>query len=133
MKVTLWEDKNQKKVDPKLFSETAEKGAREFAEDKKKDKRKPNKRTQIRKFYDEVLRLDAEAKTRPEDWDFILPQIHMLTAKAAYAQGRGLVSPGFLEFIRSGVDQINEERDLRVFAMFFEAVMGFYRMLEPSN
>ncbi len=133
MKVKLWEDINSKNtINPKLFSEEAEAKSRKLADDNNRNRR-INKRTQLRKFYDEVLRLDAEAKAKPDDWVFILPQVHMLTAKAAYAKGRNLVSDNFLEFIKSGVEQIEEHKDLRIFAMLFEAMMGFYRMHVPSN
>jgi CRISPR-associated protein Csm2 len=59
--------------------------------------------------------------------------VHMLTAKAAYAKGRDLISDSFLAFIKGSVSQIRDTKDLRIFATFFEAVMGFYRQLGPSN
>lgn len=130
--VIFWKDKENKKVDPKLFSTRAEDMAKELAKDNRESK-KLNKRTQIRKFYDEVLRLDMEAKTRPQEWDGILPLIHMLTAKAAYARGRELVSDNFVDFIRASIGQISEPDDLVIFANFFEAFMGFYRQHGPAN
>jgi CRISPR-associated protein Csm2 len=131
-KIELWKDKTNKIVDPSLFSEKAEKLAKEFANDNEKNK-KMNKRTQIRKFYDEVLRLDSLAQNRPEQWDFVLPQVHMLTAKAAYANGRELISDNFLCLVRCLVAQIKHSQDLSVFASFFEALMGFYRLHGPKN
>jgi len=130
--ISLWKDKGKKIVDPTLFSSTAEQLAVKLAEDNKNSK-KANKRTQLRRFYDEVLRLDSEAKTRPEQWDNILPRLHMLTAKAAYAKGRELVSDNFVSFIKNAIQQIEHQDDLVVFANFFEAFMGFYRLHGPSN
>jgi len=130
--ISLWKDKGKKIVDPTLFSSTAEQLAVKLAEDNKNSK-KANKRTQLRRFYDEVLRLDSEAKTRPEQWDTILPRLHMLTAKAAYAKGRELVSDNFVSFIKNAIQQIEHQDDLVVFANFFEAFMGFYRLHGPSN
>ena len=99
-----------------------------------------NKRTQIRKFYDEVVRLDMDSRRLnlekdkdKEKWDNTLPLVHMLTAKAAYALGRNLVSESFSEFIRNSVAQIEEPNDLKVFAAFFEAFMGFYTLHGPKN
>ncbi|WP_449243781.1 type III-A CRISPR-associated protein Csm2 [Desulfobacca acetoxidans] len=131
--ITLWKDKGKKTVDPFLFSTQAEALAKDLAADSERSRNKANKRTQLRRFYDEVLRLDSEAKTRPEQWDNILPRLHMLTAKAAYARGRELVSENFVNFIRNSINQISHQDDLVVFANFFEALMGFYRLHRPAN
>ena len=135
----LWKDRDQKRVDPTLFSVQAEAWARELAAENSRNKRL-NKRTQIRRFYDEVLRLDAEAKRAGDSINkqdqyanVVLPRLHMLIAKAAYAKGRELVSEGFVNFIKSGVTQSTEPEDLKMFADFFEAFMGFYRLFGPAN
>lgn len=130
--IRFWKDEESRKIDPTLFSVKAETLAKAFADDNRRTS-KVNKRTQIRKFYDEVVRLDMEATSREEEWDSILPLVHMLTAKAAYAKGRDLVSDGFVSFIRSSVEQVSTKEDLSLFANFFEAFMGFYRMHGPSN
>jgi len=131
--IIFWKDVEKRKVDPTLFSTKAQDLALKLAEDNRKI-RKVNKRTQIRKFYDEVVKLDTEAKSRTvEEWDYILPLIHMLTAKAAYAKGRELVSDAFVNFIKSSIDQTKKREDLTVFAAFFEALMGFYTLHGPSN
>jgi CRISPR-associated protein Csm2 len=130
-KIEFWKDREKKSVDPTLYSKTAENFAMELAQDCKNSKLRLNKPTQLRKFYDEVLRLEMAAKTRKGDWDNILPLVHMITAKAAYAQGRKLVSNNFLDFIKSAVDQIGTPEDLKVFTNFFEASMGFYKMHCP--
>ncbi|RLB80617.1 MAG: type III-A CRISPR-associated protein Csm2 [Deltaproteobacteria bacterium] len=127
-KIDFWTNEEKRILNPKLFSETAENLAREISEvDSKK-----NKRTQLRKFYDEVLRLNSLAQGNPEDWDNILPYVNMLVAKAAYAQGRGLISKDFLKFIKHSIKQISEREDLEIFANFFEAFMGFYRVYRSS-
>lgn len=131
-KIEFWKDKEKQAIDPTLFSSQAEKLALEIKEEIAQHKT-ANKRTQIRKFYDEVVRLDMEAKTRENEWHNIVPMVHMLTAKAAYAKGRSLISDGFLTFIKQSVDQIVSPRDLSVFANFFEAFMGFYRLHGPKN
>ncbi|MBW1802576.1 MAG: type III-A CRISPR-associated protein Csm2, partial [Deltaproteobacteria bacterium] len=79
-KIILWKDPEKQTIDPKLFSKTAEDLAKKINEDIR-IARNSNKRTQIRKFYDEVVRLNMLSKTRPdEEWDNILPLVHMLTA-----------------------------------------------------
>jgi len=124
--IKFWKDDKKEKIEPSLFFEQAKKLAKKLAEDKRTDKR-----TQIRKFYDEVLRLDMEAKT--QEWDNVLPFVHMLMAKVAYAKGRKLVSDEFANTIESCIRQILRKEDLFVFANFFEAFMGFYKMYRPSD
>jgi CRISPR-associated protein Csm2 len=132
-KIEFWKDRENQIVDPGLFSSQAEDFAKKMADDHEHSRRKPNKRTQIRKFFDEVVHLDMTAKSRPEDWASIVPLVHMMTAKAAYAKGRDLVSDTFLQFIKQSVEQVEDPKDLSIFATFFEAFIGFYRMHGPSN
>ncbi len=127
-RIEFWKDKPKRIIDPTLFSVKAEK----FADDLNRAGQRVNKRSQIRKFYDEVLHLDSDSQRLPEQWDHILPRLHMLIAKAAYAKGRDLVSDDFVEFIKSAVNDTHGPEDLAVFANFFEAVMGFYRLLRAN-
>jgi len=137
--IKLWEDRENKQMNPLLFSKVAEDFARQMAReysDHKNDRRKkgePNKQTQLRKFFDETLRLNMAAKANPANWTNVLPLVHMLTAKAAYAHARDLVSEGFLDFIKNGVKQIERPEDLNVFATFFESFLGFYKLHGPKN
>ena len=133
-KIVFWKDREKQLVDPQLFSKTAEDLAKEIAKDSR-NIRNSNKRTQIRKFYDEIVRLTMLSKTRPkEEWEQLLPLVHMITAKAAYANGRNkLISDDFLRFLKTSIEQIKEPEDLNVFSNFFEAFMGFYRLHGPKN
>ncbi len=132
-KIIFWKDPEARTVDPTLFSSKAENLAKILASDHKSSKLKFNRRTQIRHFYDEILRLNNEAQTTPERWEIVLPRVHMLIAKAAYARGRDLVSDNFLGYMRSSVDQIHTVQDLSIWANFFEALMGFYALYVPRN
>ncbi|MDP2643534.1 MAG: type III-A CRISPR-associated protein Csm2 [Desulfobacterales bacterium] len=131
-KIQFWKERDKQIMDPALFSTMAEKLAIKIAEDNKKND-KQNKPAQLRKFFDEVVRLDMASKKRFKDWQSILPLVHMMTAKAAYASGRKLISDDFLNFIKNSVDQVQEQKDLAVFATFFEAFIGFYKMHGPSK
>ena len=75
----------------------------------------------MRKFFDEVLRLNSLSKNNPGNWDNILPYVNMLIAKAAYAQGRGKVTQEFVDLIKGCIDQVHKDRDLDIFAEFFES------------
>lgn len=127
--VTFYKDKAKRTLNPDLFSTKADDLAKTLHE---VDSNR-NKRTQLRKFYDEVLRLNSITKKNPKDWDNILPYVNMIIAKATYAQGRKLVTEEFVEFMKKSVGQLQLPEDLDVFANFFEAFMGFYKKYRPSN
>lgn len=140
-KIEFWLNKEKRTVDPELYSSKAETLAKTIAKDNK-DTRKQNKRTQIRKFYDEVTRLNMEAKMKTGStaeadadayWNDIAPLVHMIIAKAAYARGRDLVSDNFVEFMKNSIRQVEKPEDLNVFTNFFEAFMGFYRLHGPTT
>jgi CRISPR-associated protein Csm2 len=120
MQSFFYKDKEKRQLDPELFSGKAEALANLiYAESDKK----LNNPTQIRQFYDEVLKF----KNNKEDFDVLLPYVKMLNAKAAYKMARDLISKGFKDFISRSVKEINSREDLDVFADFFEAFMGFYK------
>ena len=128
MNITLWKDRENKKVDPLLFSEKAEDLAKQISESGKK---KINASTQLRRFYDEVNRLNSQAKNQNADWDAIFAQVHMIVAKVAYAQARELVSKDFVTLMKALIRQVKTREDLQVFTAFFEAFMGFYKVYRP--
>lgn len=122
--ISFYKDKEKRILDPVLFSKTAMDWAEKVHD---RGGRNANKRSQLRKFFDEVIRLNSLSKGNPGDWDNILPYVNMLIAKAAYAQGRGKVTQEFVDLIKDCIDQVHKDRDLDVFANFFEAFIGFYR------
>lgn len=130
MTLQLWKDPVEKKLDPTLFSTQAEEFARKISNEATW---KMNKSTQLRKFFDEILRLNTLAQARDADWNLILPQVHMVIAKSAYAQGRELVSQSFVKQIREGIEQVETPEDLRVFTNHLEAFIGFYKMFEEQK
>lgn len=125
----LWKDPDNRILDPLLFSEEADQRAREIGTE---DTRK-NKSTQLRRFFDEVIKLNTRAQARDADWDLILPYVHMIVAKTAYAKGRDLVTDSFVNLMREGISQVKVKEDLRVFTSFLEAFMGFYKMHRPRD
>jgi len=130
MEIKFWKDKSKKQIDPELFSRKAEELAEEIFN---KGSSRLNKPTQIRKFYDEVLRFDSVVKTNPAEFEAILPYLKMLNAKAAYAVGRDLISVEFKDFIQSALKQINDKEDFNLFAGFFEAFMGYYKFYDEKG
>ncbi|MFN3370892.1 MAG: type III-A CRISPR-associated protein Csm2 [Sphingomonadaceae bacterium] len=116
-----------------LFDAVAEKIARTL---RPSASHGPNKRTQVRRFYDEMLRFrmrlpEARAPDGPdEDFARALPFLRMLNARAAYAaerkgEGGTLVTTEFTAFLRRLLDQVSDRRTLANACTMFEAVIGF--------
>jgi CRISPR-associated protein Csm2 len=129
MNIEFWEDRDKKIIKANLFSEQAKTIADEVFKEKDNKKNNP---TQIRKFYDEILRLDSILKTlsaekQAEEFNKLLPYLMMLKSKAVYAQARELVSKKFVEFIDKSLSQIKTKNDFDAFTGLFEAFMGFYK------
>ena len=90
-----------------------------------------NRSSQIRRFYDELLRFEQSLRGRSQaDFDKALPFIRMINARAAYAsqrksEGGTLVSEEFTQFLRALLAQVTDHQTLRHACMMFEAVIGF--------
>ena len=105
-----------------LFSKVANEWAAKIASAKPE-----TKTTQMRNFYDYVLKLQEKANLKNES-DFkaeILPFVKMLNSKVAYANSRKVASNEFVEMINDCVSQVNTQKSLETFKLFFEAVLGF--------
>ena len=127
---SFWKNKTEKQIDPELFSSRAESLARKVSNEKKGTANNP---TQLRKFYDEVVRFGSIVKTEPGDFEKTLPYIKMLNAKAAYAMGRGLISKSFKDFISESLGQVTDKDDFEAFAGLFESFMGYYKYYEKGG
>ena len=104
------------KKDPNLFDKTAHDVAKAIEQ---------TKPAQIRAFYDYVIKLERDAQT--QNFSEVLPFVKMLNSKAAYSKSRKCSSDEFVEMINKCVAQVKTKDDLRVFKLFFEAVIGFVK------
>ncbi|NLH40175.1 MAG: type III-A CRISPR-associated protein Csm2 [Elusimicrobia bacterium] len=127
--IKFWNDETRGIINQNLFSDTA----KEIAEKLNSDS-KSNKPTQIRKFYDELLRIRGLIKNE-EDFKKQLAYIYMIKPKVAYAKGRKLVSDVFYDFINLCINEnkIKTLQDFDVFLSLFEAVIAYYKMLNPKE
>jgi CRISPR-associated protein Csm2 len=114
--------------DPELFNKVARQRAELVA-----DNRNFNKPSQIRKFYDELCMWETKVSQEPEKFNDYLPFILMLNAKSAYANGRKLVDANFVKLIGDCLKQVKDQNTLRICKLFFEAFLGFYKELRPSD
>ena len=96
----------------------------------KKGDKQNNKASQLRKFYDELFKINQRGLNyNNNEWKkIILPQVHMIIPKAVYAQGRKLVTYHFVDMIKSLIYQVKTKEDLKLVVDFFEAFIGFYRI-----
>lgn len=122
------------KTDPPLatlFSEDAETFAKNLDESAKADRggKEKNKSTQIRRFYDELVGWQERIGEDENKFNQYLAFIRMLNAKAAYAQGRNLVTVEFVTWFKECIQQVDSPKTLRNFKLHFEAVLGFLKNL----
>lgn len=109
---------------PDMFDGVAQRVAGLLSGDK-------NKSSQMRRFYDEIIRHADRHRGSGNDADdaarFVrdLPFIRMICAHAAYAQTRGHVDANFVAFMQTCLRRVETAEHLRLFRMFFEAVIGF--------
>lgn len=114
-------------ADDKIFSDYPEELAKLVAEN-----RNANNRTQIRKFYDELVMWDDKVNLDNTEYDKYKVLLKMMKAKIAYSKGRKHIDERFTMLFNKCMDQINSAQKLRQFKLFFEAFMGYYR-IEKSN
>lgn len=119
------------KLNPVLFSTIAETCANLIYDDRKgapNYKKEKNKSTQIRKFFDEIIRLKEKLIIGQSDWEEIAPYVNMLIAKVAYAEGRELVTTTFTSMVKECINQIEKKEDFLIFSNFFESFVAFYKL-----
>ncbi|MEF8703574.1 MAG: type III-A CRISPR-associated protein Csm2 [Candidatus Accumulibacter sp. UW26] len=111
--------------DPELFNERAEAVARRLD----RAAGSVNKPTQIRRFYDELVGWQERIGGDEEKFTQYVAFIRMLNAKVAYAKGRNLVDPEFVEWFRGCIKTTTSAKALDHFRLHFEAVLGFLKAL----
>ncbi|MDR1686849.1 MAG: type III-A CRISPR-associated protein Csm2 [Desulfovibrio sp.] len=92
-----------------------------------------NKRTQLRRFYDELVMWNErvqtqDTSTREPTYKEFAPFIKMMRAKVAYAKGRDHIDETFNKLFSCCVDKIDAPESLKRCKLFMEAFMGFYRV-----
>ncbi|MBZ4644009.1 MAG: CRISPR-associated protein Csm2 [Deferribacteres bacterium] len=121
---------------PELIKSIASEVAKEMDNEKKASRDKLNKNTQIRKFFDDlyVIKSKIDSSDNPQEvFEKNLPLIYLVASKCAYARGRKHVGEAFYTFITSNVLEIETLSDFNTFISYFEAILGYYRYLNPSE
>lgn len=93
-------------------------------------------RSQLRRLFNEVKRLERKLDMNMAKWEQVYPLIKMLKSKTSYAvaraKDRDRNNPCYdqlLSFITDAVDSINNIKEFKAFCLLFESVYGFYYQL----
>jgi len=125
-------EKDGKRPHNDLFSAYAQKIANTLA---KADGQK-NSSTQLRKFYDQVVRYYDDVRFQPsiadreETLSRLMPYILKLESTVFQAYEKSKIDANFKSFIDASMAQLRAKPDfetLKIFKTLFEAVLGFYK------
>jgi len=102
-----------------------------------KKSRKPLNPTQLRKFFDTIIRI--KEKTTGKNWDSARVDFHMLRPNLAYARGRDTISKEFYDFCNVCMNKVetkNEEQTIKNYARFvelMEAVVAYSKFYDKER
>lgn len=88
------------------------------------DKNK-NKSSQLRKYYDYVVRIKDSLKYNRKEFEEVLGDIKRLDYYVSYAKTRGKVTDYFVNFIRKNLENVNTKEEFFAFATHFEAIIAY--------
>ncbi len=101
------------------------------------------KPTQLRRFYDDVLRIrqrletasGTDATQREQTFEHLRAEFKMLKAKAAYAHGRDerMFPEELLQFFIDHTASVKTAKDFDAFCRHFQAVVAFHRFYNPKD
>lgn len=111
------------RLDPQLFAAIAESKARTIASCGDK-----NKSTQLRRFYDELVKWHAKIGRSKAEFEAQQPYLYMLKAMVAYARARDHVDHNFETLFRHVIDQCVCPTTLGQAKLFMEAFMAFHKV-----
>lgn len=108
--------------------------AKKYAEEIVKHRGSRDNYTQIRKYYDELVRIQQQSLGSDEEtFKKFLPSIYIVAAKASYAVGKKTLTQSFGIFIEKNVKSIYTKEDLNNCIMLYEAVLGYLKYYDKKN
>ncbi len=129
----FFDDEDKKVIKESLLTSRARTWAESFIRPKppkERSQRNPKlSSAQLRKFHGEARALEEQIKSS-DDFIRVRPLIKMLKSKVAYAcpitGSDRKVPEEFRKYLEEMVDNIEDEKDFRAFALCFESVVGFF-------
>jgi CRISPR-associated protein Csm2 len=136
MVIKFYADPKNRIINPELMADDAQKWAIKVSKaglNTRGDKLEKNKISQLRKFFDEVVRL-SDLLRNGEEYRNVIPFLKMLKAKLAYAEGRKLITKEFNDLICQLIEEVKEDdrTSFDLLISFFEAFIGFYKFEESK-
>lgn len=130
----IWKEGKGGKLNPLAFSEVAKNLAKDISEEGGKKK---NRRSQLMKYYDAILKLNERAKIikeeekekdkdKDKDFNTILVQLNRQLALVYYARGRDKVTDKFVKMMEELIKSVENKDDLEVITNFLECFIAFY-------
>ena len=86
-----------------------------------------NKRTQIRKFYEYLLRVRDKMDQKNGKFEYVEAELMELQPKANYACSRKVVSAIYVKFIEKNLEHVKDASDMWAFVKHFEAVIAYMK------
>jgi len=99
--------------------------AKLLSDEKNKNNKNKNKRSQIRKFYEYVLRIQDLLKRKKTGFSVVEAELARLVPYVKYAESRSTVTELFRMFVEENVKHIHDEKDLTAFVKHFEAIVAY--------
>lgn len=120
---------------PKGFAEIIKTDAEQVAKEiiKSKNGKNVNSYTQLRRYYDELLRIQMMTSVKTNEFDKYLPTIYILGSKIAYANARRTLSDDIANFLEQNIKEIKNKADFDNFIMYYEAILGYMKYYENKN
>ncbi len=97
------------------------------------DKSKSLTISQLRRFFDQVKRLERRYKTSSKAFEKISYELALIVASAKYTLARGKIPVSFLDFLETQIKNINSGKEFEDFVKYFEAVVGYYYFIAKQK
>ncbi|MFG6395001.1 MAG: type III-A CRISPR-associated protein Csm2 [Lachnospiraceae bacterium] len=117
-----YSDPEKEKLKKEYITRYPENIAKSLEHDSSKE---VNKRSQIRKFYEYLLRVERKMQLKGNDYSMAEADLEALVPYVSYANKRKLVSALFQTYIKKNVESVHDEKDMKAFVKHFEALVAF--------
>ncbi|UOD33966.1 type III-A CRISPR-associated protein Csm2 [Deferribacteraceae bacterium V6Fe1] len=99
------------------------------------NEKKVNSTSQMRSFYDSLFSYYnkiVNSNDKESTFKTLLPSIYLVASRVAYANGKKNAGNIFTEFMVKNISSIETLEDFDSFLKFFEAILGYYKFLNPN-
>lgn len=83
------------------------------------------KQTQIRKFYNPIKEIADNLKFGYINYDKAMSQLREIIPIASYNASRGNLTSQFADFIETGINKIEDEKDVQAFVIHFRSIVAY--------